>query len=241
MASTDNKADLSRLLSESLISQAPNDKDVIVAGGFLDEKDVRSSKGSDVDSLRSTHEEADTRLVLHAAHSRFDAVVVPSRDRDVILLLVAHFRHIHCDNLWVMAGTSKARNFIPVGTVCNSLPNGLVGNLLAFHALTGCDTSHMANHSKQTSWTLFKEHHALLNGLGVGDITEETIKLICGEFCLQNLQSATNRLRRHSKTCSVSHRWEARISSSNERFAQIPYDENPISSIVMEERPLAHT
>ncbi len=183
MASTDNKADLARFLSESLISQAPNDKDVIVAGGFLDEQDVRSSKGSDVDSLRSTHEEADTRLVLHAAHSRFETVV-PSRDTDVILLLVAHFRHIHFDNLWVMAGTSKARKFIPVGTVCNSLPNDLVGNLLAFHALTGCDTtSYMANHSKQTSWTLFKEHYALLNGLGVGDITKETIQSVESFVC----------------------------------------------------------
>ncbi len=138
-----------------MISQAPNDKDdVIVAGGFLDDQDVRSSKGSDVDSLQSTHEEADIRLVLHAAHSPFETVVVSSRDTDV-LLLVAHFRHLHCDNLWVMAGTSKARKFIPVGTVCNSL-NGLAGNLLAFHALTGCDTtSYMANHSKQTCWTLF--------------------------------------------------------------------------------------
>ncbi len=100
MASTDNKADLGRFLSESLTSQAPNDKDIIVAGGFLDEQDARSSKGSDVDSLRSTHEEADTRLVLHATYSHFETVVVSSRDRDVVLLLVAHFRHIHCDNLW---------------------------------------------------------------------------------------------------------------------------------------------
>ncbi len=52
MASTDNKADLAQFMSEFLISQAPNDKDVIVAGGFLEEQDVRSSKGCDVDSLR---------------------------------------------------------------------------------------------------------------------------------------------------------------------------------------------
>ncbi len=81
-----------------------------------------------------------------------------------------------------MAGTSKARKFIPVGTVCNSLPNGLVGTLLAFRALTGCDTtSYMANHSTQTSWTLFKEQHAILNGLDVGDITEETRKKCTGK------------------------------------------------------------
>ena len=50
-------------------------------------------------------------------------------------------------------------------------------DLLAFHALTGCDTtSYIANHTKRSSWKIFKEHHGLLNKLGIGELTEATIK-----------------------------------------------------------------
>ena len=37
----------------------------------MEELEVRSSKGTtDVNALRSTHEEADTRLMLHTVHSQ---------------------------------------------------------------------------------------------------------------------------------------------------------------------------
>ena len=68
------------------------DKEIVVAGGFRDELEVKSSTcATDLGPLKSTHEEADTRLVLHAVHSQFHTVVVSSRDIDVLLLLVSHF------------------------------------------------------------------------------------------------------------------------------------------------------
>ena len=49
------KADLSHFLSEELCSQAPEDKEIIVAGGFRDELEVKSSKGTiDLTLLKST-------------------------------------------------------------------------------------------------------------------------------------------------------------------------------------------
>ena len=44
--------------------------------------------------------------------------------------------------------------------------------MLAFHDTT----SYIANHTKRSSWKIFKEHNGLLNNLGIGDLTEETIK-----------------------------------------------------------------
>ena len=38
-----NKADFANLLSEELCSQAPADKEIVVAGGFREEREVRSS------------------------------------------------------------------------------------------------------------------------------------------------------------------------------------------------------
>ena len=143
---TDNKADLGHFLSEELCSQAHVDKAIVVAGGFRDELEVKSSTGAtDLGPLKYTHEEADTRLVLHAVHSQFQTVVVSSRDTDVLLLLVSHFQRIQCQHLWMKSGTSKKRRYIPIDEVFNKLPSGSASSLLAFHALTGCDTTRQSS------------------------------------------------------------------------------------------------
>lgn len=176
----DNKVDLAHFLSEELCSQAPDDKEIVVAGGFREELEVRSSKPTtDLTHLKATHEEADTRLVLHAVHasSQFNTVVVSSRDTDVLVLLVSHFTRVQCEHLWMLSGTTNKRRYIPIDAVFNNLPRDSATTLLPFHALTGCDTtSYFANHTKMSSWKVFKEHHQLLINLGIGELTEETIR-----------------------------------------------------------------
>ena len=104
----DNKTYLAHFLSEELCSQAQVGKQMVVSVGFRDEFEVKSSTGAtDLGPLKSTHEEADTILVLHAVHSQFHTVVVSSRDTDVLLLLVSHFQSMQCEYLWIESGTSK--------------------------------------------------------------------------------------------------------------------------------------
>ena len=67
-------------------------------------------------TFKATHEEADTRLVLHAIQCNFNTVVISARDTDVLLLLVAHFQRTQGSHLW-MSGTSKKRRYIPIGEV----------------------------------------------------------------------------------------------------------------------------
>ena len=57
--------------------------------------------------LMASHEEANTRLVLHSINSSCNTVVVSARDTDVLQLLVAHFPRFTCQNLWMMGDTSK--------------------------------------------------------------------------------------------------------------------------------------
>ena len=58
-------------LSEELCSHATVDKEIVVAGGFRDELEAKSSTGApDFGPLKSTNEEADKRLLLHAVHSQ---------------------------------------------------------------------------------------------------------------------------------------------------------------------------
>ena len=84
-------------LSNELLVNAPVDKEIVVVGGFEEETEVRSSiQSADVTPLMVTHEETDTRLVLHAVNCSKDDIVVSARDTDVLLLLVAHFPRVQC-------------------------------------------------------------------------------------------------------------------------------------------------
>ena len=201
----ENKTDLANFLSEELCSHAPSDKEIVVAGGFREETEVRSSRReTNLTHLESTHEEADTRLVLHAVHSKFNTVVVSSRNTDVLLLLVSHFKRAKCEQLWMMSGTSKKRRYIPIGAVFNNLPGDSATSLLPYHALTGSDTtSYIANHTKRSSWKAFKEHHELLKNLGVGELKDETIKsseaFVCRMYNVHNTDSVD--AARHALFC----------------------------------------
>ncbi len=178
MALPANKSDLARFLSEEVLANAPHDKEIVVAGGFVDEVEVRSShETTDLTMLRATHEEADTRLILHVVHSQLDTVVVAARDTDVLLLLVAHFPRSQCKRLVMMSGTSKKRRYISIGQVFSNLSPQAAATLLPFHALTGCDTtSYLSGHTKQSAWKIFTDSHELLAELGVGEITPAILK-----------------------------------------------------------------
>ena len=102
--------------------------------------------------------------------------MVWARDTDVLALLTAHIPHIGC-TVWMMAGTSKKPKFIPVNDVFENLPPGAAQSLLAFHAITGCDTtSFLSGHTKKTSFKTFKEHFNLLGTIGEGDFNDEKCK-----------------------------------------------------------------
>ena len=110
------------------------------------------------------------RLVLHAVHSHVRTVVVSSRNTDVLLILVSHFQPMQRAYIWMKSDTSTKRRY----AVINKLTRRSAASLLAFYALVGCDTtSCITNHTKRSSWKIFKEH---LQKLGIGELTEKTIK-----------------------------------------------------------------
>lgn len=180
----DNKADLARFLSNELIRNSPENKTVVVAGGFVSECEVQCNVSLDTTNLESSHEEADTRLILHAIHCKTDTVVILSRDTDVLLLLLAHIDKIGSSTVWMMSGTLKKPKLLPVTTIAETLSFELAASLLAFHALTGSDTtSYIAGHTKKTAWHIFKYHYALLENLGTGDLSEATLSSVEAFIC----------------------------------------------------------
>lgn len=179
----ENKKDLAALLSEEIILQAPIGKTVVTAGGFVDENTVKCNDGMlELSTLEATHEEADTRIVLHAIHcsqvSACTSIVILASDTDVLLLLISFFSEID-RHLWMIAGTFLKPKNIPVHVVVekNFSSSELRKHLVAFHSLTGCDTtSYFYGISKKSSLCVFRDNYELLEGLGEGELTDQKIK-----------------------------------------------------------------
>ena len=92
----------------------------------------------EVPAQSSQHEEADGRLLLHAAHASregFEAVVICGDDTDVFILCLAFRDNIHA-SLFQKCGT----RLIDVSNVAASVGPEVCRALLGLHAFTGCDT-----------------------------------------------------------------------------------------------------
>ena len=81
-----------------------------------------------------------------------------------------------CTHLYTKAETSNAPKYFPVHEIRMLPYMNLVDTLLAFHAITGCDSvSQFSGHGKKTAWAVFKQHHTDLASLGKGSLTLDTL------------------------------------------------------------------
>ena len=96
-----------------------------------------------------SHEEADTRIVVHILHTVQDEyarkVLVRTADTDVIVILVGKYhslKEIQPDlDLWVAFGMGRNFRFISISAICSHLGEAHSRSLPVFHALSGCDTT----------------------------------------------------------------------------------------------------
>ena len=82
---------------------------------------TRARPTEDIEALQCNHEEADTRMILHAAYAVRDsptsAIVVQSSGTDVLVLWVSHFTGIGCNELWFRTGVTDHQRYIPVDSI----------------------------------------------------------------------------------------------------------------------------
>ena len=143
---------------------------------FVNERKCISLKSIDgknvvteeVEKLCSSHEEADTRMILHcndvAANSPESSVIlVRSPDTDVFILLLRFVRHINQTVLFD-TGTGDKRRLVNVQAVAKDLGDEINLALVALHAFTGCDTtSAFVRRGKVKPLTLLKKHPEFLS------------------------------------------------------------------------------
>ena len=199
----ENLADfLCRALCKRLTQNLHPQQKVFLAGGFKDGmKTASCTEGhcAIVPLLRSDHEEADTRLLLHAKHASLthSRIVIQSPDTDVLVLCIAHFENLQCRELWFRTGAKDRLRFIPVHLLHSSLGQPLCKALPAFHALTGCDsTSALQGIGKTTAWKILLKHNQFQHQLSYfgADSTETDESLISTEAFICSLYNRGGQL-----------------------------------------------
>ena len=92
------------------------------------------------EDLKSTQEEADTRLLLHALHAArngYRSVVISSEDTDVFILCLA-FKSFIPATIYVKCGTQARTRYISVAQVVERHGSRMCRCLPGVHAFTGC-------------------------------------------------------------------------------------------------------
>jgi len=179
IASTENKEDLANFLSQKLVEHGKAGQEVVVGG--IEEGALSSVRGQVV-NLKANHEEADTRLILHALEAiscGYERIVVQCRDTDVLLLLLFFLGDQSAD-VWMKSGTSKSTKLYHINAIAQTFPRNVISNILGFHSLTGCDTvSSFAGNGKKTCWQVYVQHPELLHGVGRDGAIADIEQFVC--------------------------------------------------------------
>ena len=92
--------------------------------------------------LRCDHEEADTRIFLHAQHAAsngYKSIIIAADDTDVLMIALGPAHIIGCQ-MYQRKRTSVHGHYIDVGRVANRHSIDLCSSLIGIHAFTGCDS-----------------------------------------------------------------------------------------------------
>ncbi|KAG1668553.1 Protein smg8 [Nymphon striatum] len=152
---SENKAALLEYLCDNwVIGESVNPHQSIklfLSGGFRDiHKSVMLTNGNEspVTELQSTHEEADTRLLLHSIYATqvegVKRIVMYANDTDVIVLAVYYYKtklkKLGLDEFWMK---TQQDSYLPIHKIANTLDADLCRALPLIHSLSGRDiTSH---------------------------------------------------------------------------------------------------
>ena len=144
----------------------------------------------DLDSLSPcNHEEADSRMLLHANHAALCGghlkILIRTVDTDVTVLAISFALTMGPEyEIWLAFGTGKHFRHLPTHEIAIGLGPTKARALPMFHALTGCDTvSSFVGHGKKTAWTTWNVLPQLTDAMltlsrAPSDIQEDVMRTI---------------------------------------------------------------
>ena len=168
---------------------------------------ITSESTETIEELESLHEEADGRLLFHAAHAAaagFKAVIVAAEDTDVLILCLKSQSQINVP-LFVQCGKARKKQ-VDIKKIAHALGPACVQGIVGMHAYTGCDTVSSlfgkgkinilklmcANPDVQNAFAKLGEEYEVSEGLF--DILEKATCLI---YAAKTKISNVNELRYH--------------------------------------------
>ena len=185
-----------------------------------------------VDELTCDHEEADTRMLLHAKHAEktCSSVIIRSPDTDVAIIAISMKCKLFSD-CYFLTGTKDKVRIIDLQKVTAALDSKLCVSLIGLHVFTGCDTTSafygrgkkkaldIASKNPEfldafcalgSSFSLSQSTVALLEsfvcklyGQTSADINEARYRLFClSSPSEQSLPPTKDALHEHSKRCN---------------------------------------
>ena len=124
---------------------------------------VLYTQSRDVSGLAPcTHEEADTRILLHledAVKQGYNKVSIRTVDTDVVVLAVASAQRLNITELWIAFDAGKNCRYLPAHEMADALGPDRCVALPMFHAFTGCDTvSCFGGRGKRTAWNMWNAY-----------------------------------------------------------------------------------
>ena len=103
---------------------------------------LTNSGAVDVNELACRHEEADTRLILHAHHassSGYDNIVIVADDNDVMMIALTHEKEMN-GTVCQKRDNKNRTTLVNISQIYQSI--GMVDDaLLGVYAFTGCDSA----------------------------------------------------------------------------------------------------
>ena len=153
----DNKKELFQHLAASVQSLQISVVEVISTADV----DVISSTTIDKVGLAPcNHEEANTRIFIHAKHASVNGmkkILIRTVDTDVVIFAIAFAKKLEVEELWVAFGVDKHLRYLPIHKIAGSLTTQQCEGLPFCHALTRCDTvSYFSGKGKKTAFKAWK-------------------------------------------------------------------------------------
>ena len=154
MRDDNNKTELFQFLAEKMCEAQTST--VIVTKG----EEAISNSSKSLDSLTPCyHEEADTRIFVHARDATLEgstSLIIKANDTDVVVIAVAtlpYLQRLGLQHMWIAFGQGGNARWIPVHDVVSGIGPEKTSGILYFHAFTGCDVvSSFHGKGKKSAW-----------------------------------------------------------------------------------------
>ena len=124
------------------------------------EEDAISNKMMSLDAVvPCSHEEADTRIFVHARDATQDgckSLIIKANDTNVVIIAVSvlpSLQQLGLQSMWIDFGQGANARWIPVHDLLSAIGPEKARGILYFHAFTGCDVvSAFHGKGKKSAW-----------------------------------------------------------------------------------------